>query len=311
MKDLTPLVNRLRKQARRWARWARREGVTAYRVYDFDIPEFRLTVDRYGDAAVATTFPTARAIREGRELDPAALRRAVAEGLGLPAEDVFIKRKAPKRWGREQYERESAEGRRVAVEEYGARFWVNLSDYVDTGLFLDHRGTRQRVREEAGGKDVLNLFSYTGAFSVHAALGGARRVTSVDLSNTYLAWFQENLHLSGLDRSRHEVVRSDVMRWVRQSPERQWDLAVVDPPSWSNSKKMVTDFEVQRDHVDLIRAVRRLLRPGGVIYFSTHYRSFEFDPTAASGCRWEELTPASIPPDFRRRDVHRCFRLQT
>ncbi|RMG19358.1 MAG: SAM-dependent methyltransferase [Deltaproteobacteria bacterium] len=310
MKDLTPLENRLRKVARHRHRWARREGIDAYRLYDWDIPEFRCTVDWYAGHVVVTTFPTRRAERQRRELDPPALRMAAARALAVAPERVHLKRKVPQKWGRTQYEKQAARGERVVVHEYGAKLWVNLSDYVDTGLFLDHRSTRRRVRAEAEGKDVLNLFAYTGAFTVHAALGGARSTTSVDLSNTYLGWLEDNLELNGIRGSEHLCLRSDVTRWVRQVRGERWDLAIVDPPSWSASKKMVTDFEIQRDHVDLLQAVRRLIRPGGILYFSTHLRTFRLDPRAVAGARVERLSPGSLPPDFRQRDLHHCFRIE-
>jgi 23S rRNA (cytosine1962-C5)-methyltransferase len=199
------------------------------------------------------------------------------------------------------------------VEEQGLKFWVNLGDYLDTGLFMDHRLTRARVRDEAKGKSFLNLFCYTGAFSVYAAAGGASRTLSVDLSNTYLDWAEENLALNGLSDVRHTLLRADAMAWVqdqRKDPEQTFDLVVCDPPSFSTSKKMQGTFNVQRDHVRMLEGIRELLSPGGVLYFSTNFLGFELKDTAVRGFEQvEELTPGSIPEDFQRKEIHRCWRM--
>jgi 23S rRNA (cytosine1962-C5)-methyltransferase len=192
------------------------------------------------------------------------------------------------------------------VQENGLKFEVNLSDYLDTGLFLDHRDTRARVRAESKGKRVLNLFSYTGSFSVYAAAGEAKQTTSVDLSNTYCDWAERNLRLNGFEPgARHAVVRADVTSWLESAPGT-WDLAVVDPPSFSASKKMERTWDVQRDHRWLIQTIGGLLSPGSTLYFSTNFLGFKLDAQLDPE---EELTPKSIPEDFRR-PVHRCFRFQ-
>lgn len=309
--DVSPFRNRLKKTLPARRRWAAKEDVTAYRVYDADIPEFRYAVDVYGDHAHVVEYA-----RRGHPRPPAegeAIARAVAEVLGIPEDHVHRKTKAPKVWGEEQYEKVGATGRRLGVREHGLVFLVNLDDYVDTGLFLDHRETRARVRAEARGKRFLNLFCYTGAFTVHAAAGGAASTTSVDLSNTYLAWARDNLARNGLDDGRHEFLRSDVLRWLEQARGRRYDLAVLDPPSFSASKKMARTLDVGRDHVELVAGTLDLLVPGGVLYFSTNFRGFLLDEAALRaryrGLAIEELTPGSIPPDIRDRQVHRCFRL--
>jgi 23S rRNA (cytosine1962-C5)-methyltransferase len=309
--DDSPFRNRLKKTLPARRRWAAKEGVTAYRVYDADIPEFRYAVDVYADHAHVVEYA-----RRGHPRPPAegeAIARAVAEVLGIPPDHVHRKVKAPKVWGEEQYEKVSGTGRRLVVEEQGLQFWVNLDDYLDTGLFLDHRVTRARVRAEARGKRFLNLFCYTGAFTVHAAAGGAAATTSVDLSNTYLAWARDNLALNGLDDGRHELVRSDVLRWLGQARGRRYDLAVLDPPSYSASKKMERTLDIGRDHVELIEGTLALLAPGGVLYFSTNFRGFELDGAALRsrhrGLSIEETTPGSLPDDIRDRQVHRCFRI--
>jgi len=306
----SPFANRLRKVAPQRLRQAARDGLSALRLYDADIPEYAFTVDWYAGHAVVTELarrgfvPTG--VRDARRID---VERAVTEVLGIAKERVHWKVRAPKRWGEEQYEKLGEKGERIVVEEQGLRFLVNLDDYLDTGLFLDHRLTRARVRDEAKGKRFLNLFCYTGSFTVYAAAGGARETVSVDLSNTYLDWARDNLALNGLDGPQHHLLRSDVTRWLRQVHGERFDLVVLDPPSFSASKKMASTFDVQRDHVALLEDTASLLAAGGVIYFSTNFQGFELARDPLPGWTFEELTPDSIPPDIRNRKIHRCWRI--
>ncbi|MCP3103797.1 class I SAM-dependent methyltransferase [Myxococcus sp. K15C18031901] len=306
-------ANRLRKGAKHFRRWARAEGLTAFRVYDRDIPEYPFAVDLYGDRAHVTEYPRRRAIKSGAaEAQREEVLAAVTQVLGIPAEHVFVKTHTPQPWGKAQYGRVGEGSGRLVVEEQGLKFWVNLGDYLDTGLFMDHRLTRARVREEAKGKRFLNLFAYTGAFTVYAAAGGARSTVTVDLSNTYLDWAEDNLDLNGLADARHELIRADAKAWVEAQaggPER-FDLIVCDPPSFSTSKKMTGSFNVQRDHVRLLDALRTLLTPGGVLYFSNNFLGFQLDARVPRAWKSvEELTPRSLPEDFQRKDIHRCWRL--
>jgi len=197
------------------------------------------------------------------------------------------------------------------VEEQGLKFWVNLGEYLDTGLFLDHRVTRARVREEAKGKRFLNLFAYTGSFTVYAAAGGAKGTTTVDMSNTYLDWAAENLKLNGFAGPKHERIRADVTRWLEDAGRegRTYDLIVLDPPSFSASKKMSGTFNVQRDQLKLLRSTLALLAPSGILYFSTNYTGFQLEADEKLDADFEETTPRSIPEDFHRKDVHRCWRV--
>jgi len=309
----TDFANRLRKNVRHFRKWAQRQGLGAYRVYDLDIPEYPVAVDVYGDSVHVIEYPRRRALRSG-EADAAReeVAAAVEEILEVPAGRVFVKRHLPMKWGQEQYEPTGEGSRRFVVEEQGLKFWVDLGQYLDTGLFMDHRVTRARVRSEAQGKRFLNLFCYTGAFTVYAAAGGATETTSVDLSNTYLSWAKDNLVLNGLWAPRHELVRDDVLQWLRGEGARregQYDLAVLDPPPFSTSKKMQKSFDVQKDQVALLGDTLRLLAPGGVLYFSTNYREFQLSNRATEGVEVEETTPKSIPEDFRQKDIHRCWRL--
>lgn len=297
------LANRLAKTWKQRQRWAEREGVTAFRVYDLDMPEWPLAVDWYAGSVHVSEYPSRRQRQDpGFDAKRTSARAACTQALGVADERIFWKRHEPKKAATEQYERLGGTSALVDVREHGLTFECNLSDYLDTGLFLDHRPLRRRVRQEAAGKRVLNLFAYTGAFTVHARAGGASRTTTVDLSNTYCAWAERNLAKNGLSPSAaHQVVRGDVLAWLERAREPV-DLIVLDPPSFSLSKRMGTSFDVQRDHRALVEQCLRLLAPGGVLYFSTNLLGFALD---------ERLPPAealdTLPADFRRQ-VHQSFR---
>ncbi|WNG60160.1 methyltransferase domain-containing protein [Archangium gephyra] len=304
--------NRLRKNVKHFRKWAKARGLTAFRVYDRDVPEYTYAVDLYADRVHLVEYPRRRALKSLEE-QRAEVLAAVTTVLEVPPERVHVKTHLPQPWGRSQYGRVGEGTERLVVEEQGLKFWVNLGDYLDTGLFMDHRLTRARVRDEAKGKSFLNLFCYTGAFTVYAAAGGASRTLSVDLSNTYLDWAEENLALNGLSAPRHALLRADAMAWVldqSKDPEQTFDLVVCDPPSFSTSKKMQGTFNVQRDHVRMLEGIRKLMNPGGVLYFSTNFLGFELKDTAIRGYEAvEELTPGSIPEDFQREEIHRCWRM--
>ena len=301
-------ADRLRKNARHLGRWAERAGLTAWRVYDRDIPEFPFVVERYGPAVHLVEYPRRAQRAAGGHPEREAVFQTVVEVLEVGPEQVFTKTHAPQPWGRPRYGRLDHAGAEFEVQEGPMRFIVNLSDRLDTGLFLDHRNTRARVREESGGKRMLNLFAYTGSFSVAAATGGARSTTTVDLSATYLDWAGRNLALNGERGEQHALVRADCLRWMEEA-RAQWDLVVLDPPAHSTSKAMRGDFNVQRDQRRLLERALALLAPGGVLYFSTNYKGFRFEPEGLPA-RIEELTPRSLPPDFHQRDIHRCWRIE-
>lgn len=302
---MSDFENRLKKNAKHRFKWAARQGLTAFRLYDLDMPEWPFAVDWYAGYAHVMEYPRRKQRRDGTlEAARDEVVRAVGAALALPPERIFTKTHEPMPWGRAQYGRLAQASTTVQVEENGLRFECNLSDYLDTGLFLDHRNTRQRVRDEAKGTRFLNLFAYTGSFSVYARAGGAAETTTVDLSNTYADWAERNLRLNGFDVGpKHRVVRADVLGWL-DTAKGPFDLVVLDPPSFSSSKKMGRRFEVQRDHRHLVTQVLGLLAPGGTLYFSTNFLDFTLDARLAPE---EELTPRSIPEDFRR-TVHRCWR---
>ncbi|HTO69793.1 MAG TPA: class I SAM-dependent methyltransferase [Myxococcota bacterium] len=302
----TMLQNRLRKRARHLAKWARREGVTCYRLYDCDIPELPLVIDRYEDFLhISVLARPTDPVRDDAWLER--MRLAAAAALDVPEAHAIAKRRGGQA-GARQYERLAESGAFQTVSEGGHRFRVNLHDYVDTGLFLDHRATRARVQAEAAGKRFLNLFCYTGAFTVYAAAGGAVSSTSVDLSKTYLEWAGENLRLNGFAGPEHERVRADALEFLARDVG-PWDLAVLDPPTFSNSKKMRQELDLQRDHVALIRAVLRLLAPGGVLWFSTNFRRFKLDAEALGARAVEDVTRATLPPDFADARTRYCWRI--
>lgn len=293
---MSDFENRLKKNARARFTWAKREKTDAFRIYDLDMPEWPFAVDWYAGFAHVMEYPRRKQLRDG-SIDEARAEvvRATAAALSLPPEKVFTKTHEKRAWGDGQYERVSGQSAKVIATEHGLKFECNLSDYLDTGLFLDHRVMRARVRKEAKDLRVLNLFAYTGSFTVHALAGGAAETTTVDLSNTYCEWTERNFALNGFSTGpKHRVVRDDVLAWV-ENARGEFDLIVLDPPSFSSSKKMGRRFEMQRDHRWLIDTVRARLSKTGTLYFSTNFLGFELDRKFADA---EELD--SRPDDFRR-----------
>jgi len=305
------LANRLRKNLRQLRKWLGREAITCYRVYDADMPEYALAIDVYGTES--GDWLHVQEYQPPATVDPkrarARLRAALAtlpDALGVGPERIVLKVRRRQR-GDQQYRRHADRGRLLVIREGHARLYVNLTDYLDTGVFLDHRPIRLWLAENARGATVLNLFCYTGAATVQAALGGARSTTSVDLSNTYLDWLGRNLALNGLSDERHRRVRADVLDWLADCRER-FDLIFLDPPGFSNSARMDASFDVQRDHAGLLRATMRCLADGGVLVFSTHRRGFELDASLEAEFAFEDRTAWSIPKDFARgRPVHRLW----
>lgn len=303
-------ANRLRKRARHLRKWPSKRGISCFRLYERDIPEVPLVVDRYEDALHIAEFerPHDRTAAEHADwLD--LLVRTAAEVLDVARENVFVKHRAPQS-GSQQYTRFAEQGCKKIVNEGGLKFVVNLSDYLDTGLFLDHRITRSMVRDEVAGKNFLNLFAYTGSFSVYAAAGGAARTTTVDLSATYLDWAEENMKLNGFQGENHRLVRSDSGEFLANLDEQvMFDLAVVDPPTFSNSKSLEQDWDIQRDYAAMLNQLLSHISTGGVIYFSTNSRRFKFNESAIEGVTTREISKQTVPEDFRNRRIHRCWRI--
>ena len=303
-------ANRLIKNQKRLKKWLKQSGETCYRIYDADMPEYALAVDRYGDRVHVQEYAAPSSI------NPAQAQKrlydaleVMPEALGVDASKIYIKRRE-RQTGNAQYQKRAASGERFEVQEGNARLWVNLRDYLDTGLFLDHRPVRRMLGEMASGKRFLNLFCYTATATVQAALGGASDSVSVDMSNTYLEWAKDNFALNKLDTRLHRVVRDDCFRWL-ETANAEFDLIFMDPPTFSNSKKMRDTLDVQRDHPRLVELAMARLAPGGTLVFSNNQRRFKLDEALSERYAVEDITGRSFDPDFQRRtNLHHVFLLR-
>lgn len=307
--DVSALINRLDKNQRQLGKWARREGLEAFRLYDRDMPEFPLAIDRYGNALHAQVFERKRPLEEA-QLE--AIRDALMEHFDLRPEQIALKTRKRQR-GLAQYEKLAERAPSFKVRERHLQFEVNLHRYLDTGLFLDHRDTRHRIAKLAAEKTFLNLFAYTGSFTAYAAAAGARRSVTVDMSRTYQEWSARNLaHNDLADPQRHQFVQSDVMTFLDRMTEAKahFDLIVLDPPSFSNSKRMQASFDVNRDQLPLLRNTLQLLAPGGTLFFSNNHQSFRLDPTVETLADVQEITHQTVPRDFQRHRPHRCWEMR-
>lgn len=301
--------NRLIKNRKHLASWLKREGVHCYRVYDADLPEYAAAIDVYGDELLIQEYQAPSKIPENlAQKRLRELTHVATDVFALSAEKVHVRTRARQK-GMSQYEKMDDSQHYQVVEEGGLKFWVNLHDYLDTGLFLDHRSTRALIRERSRNKHVLNLFSYTGSVSVYAAAGGAASTTSVDMSRTYGDWALQNFELNDLEGEQHQFIQADVMQWLPTVRET-FNLIFVDPPTFSNSKRMDDVFDVQRDHVALLHDCLRLLAPGGEIIFSNNFRRFQLDKEAFSHCLIEDWSKRTLPMDYARNPrIHQCWRI--
>ena len=294
-------ANRLKKNLKLLGKWARQQDIQCYRLYDADMPEFSVAVDVYNDWVHVQEYAAPASIDE----DKAQARlqdvlSAIPQVLDIPQSQVVLKQRQ-KQAGKQQYQR-------MTVHEGQVKVLVNLTDYLDTGLFLDHRPIRLRIAQESRGKRFLNLFCYTATASVHAAAGGARSTTSVDLSKTYLDWARRNLSLNGLSEL-HKLERADVMEWLAQE-QQSYDLIFIDPPTFSNSKRLDDIFDVQRDHPRLLELAMARLAPGGVIYFSNNFRRFRMDAAVESAYQVEDISAQTLDKDFQRNTrIHKTWRI--
>ena len=302
-------ANRLQKNIKKIEKWTKQQGLDAYRLYDADLPEYNLAVDRYADHIVVQEYAAPKNIDENkarqRLLDAV---NATLQVTGIETNKLILKVRQ-KQKGTNQYEKLANKGEYFYVNEYGAKLWVNLTDYLDTGLFLDHRLTRKMLGEMAQGKDFLNLFAYTGSATVHAALGKAKSTTTVDMSNTYLNWAEQNLLLNDIEGKQHKLIQADCLQWLEQC-DRQFDLIFVDPPTFSNSKRMEDSWDVQRDHIKLMTNLKRILRPNGTIVFSNNKRGFKMDFAKLEelGLSAVEISHKTLPLDFERnKQIHNCW----
>ncbi|MCW8918441.1 MAG: bifunctional 23S rRNA (guanine(2069)-N(7))-methyltransferase RlmK/23S rRNA (guanine(2445)-N(2))-methyltransferase RlmL [Gammaproteobacteria bacterium] len=309
-------ANRLRKNLKHLGKWARREGVDCYRLYDSDLPEYAVAVDLYqGDKL----WVHVQEYQAPKTVDEEKARQRLMEALAvipqvleIPVEQLFYKVRQRQK-GASQYEKQASRGAFFEVREGSCRLLVNLSDYLDTGLFLDHRTTRTLIEREAKGRRFLNLFAYTGVATLHAAAGGARSTTTVDMSHTYLDWAKRNMALNAYTGPEHHYIQADCTAWLAEQAPRaggQYDLIFLDPPTFSSSKRMEDAFDVQRDHVALITNAMRLLSKEGLLIFSNNFRKFRLDEAALGNYRIEEISRQTLPEDFRRNPhIHRCWRI--
>lgn len=306
------VCNRLQKNQRKLKPWLKKQKTDCYRLYDADMPEYAVAIDLYGDWVHIQEYAPPKSV--DAEKANARLRDvldAVPVALNVAREKIILKQRQVQK-GKRQYEKQNEQAQSFEVTEGNCRFYVNLTDYLDTGLFLDHRPVRTEIETLSKNKDFLNLFSYTCTASVHAAVGGARSTTSVDMSQTYLNWGKRNLALNGVSDSHHEFVQADCIKWLeeQQSNKQRYDVIFMDPPSFSNSKRMLDVLDVQRDHVKLVSLAMGLLRPGGQLIFSNNLRKFKLDYDGLSDFQVEDITVQTLPQDFARNTkIHQCFRI--
>ena len=308
-------ANRLLKNRKHLVRWLQREGISCFRLYDADLPEYALAVDVYG------TEPPRVHVQEYQapdSIDPRKARLRLREALGviletlkIDEERLYFKVRKPQK-GSAQYQKLATSAKFYQVNEGACRLLVNFEDYLDTGLFLDHRKTRQLLAELAAGKRFLNLFCYTGTASVYAASGGALATTSVDMSNTYLDWAKRNMQLNRFDGAEHRFIRADCVEWLKRGDDgNRYGLIFLDPPSFSTSKRMDATLDLQRDHVDLIRGAARLLEPDGVMIFSNNLRCFRMERERLENLEVEDISRATLPNDFQRNPrIHNVWRIR-
>jgi 23S rRNA (guanine2445-N2)-methyltransferase / 23S rRNA (guanine2069-N7)-methyltransferase len=302
-------TNRLKKNITKIGKWAKKEGLDCYRIYDADLPDYNVAIDVYPEHLVIQEYAAPKTIEpEVAKRRLTDIIRASIQVTGVPANNVVLKVRQ-KQKGTNQYQKLAQKSHQMEVHEYGVQLKVNLFDYLDTGLFLDHKLTRRKLGQMAADCDFLNLFAYTGSATVHAAVGGAKSTTTIDMSNTYLDWAKENLAINGIKGKQHQFIQADCLQWLERATG-QYDLIFIDPPTFSNSKRMQQTFDVQRDHAQLMTHLKRLLRPNGTIVFSNNKRHFKMDLEAlkALGLKAENISDKTLPLDFaRNKHIHNCW----
>ncbi len=313
------LANRLRKNLKHLGRWRKRQQIHCFRLYDADIPEYAFAIDVYESADnEKQRWVHVQEYEAPKKIDTAKTKErlqtaltVILEVLDIPEKQLFLKVRRQQK-GHAQYEKLANSQNFVEVMEGGNRFQVNFKNYLDTGLFLDHRITRSLLGDLAAGKSFLNLFAYTGSATVYAARGGATSSLTVDMSHTYLDWARRNMALNGFTGKQHEYIQADCIKWLDQAEKKyRFDLIFLDPPSFSTSKRMRSTFDVQRDHVMLLQNTGRLLSPDGILIFSNNRRQFKMDQAALSELQIENISRASLPKDFERNPkIHNCWKIQ-
>lgn len=306
----SPLGNRVRKIYRHLRKWAKRTGTDCFRLYDKEIGEYPLAIDFYAGRFCVHYFSPAREIEEPPQELIDETTKVLTSIFNVTPDAIYWRIRAKRKTTR-QYEKIGESKEFFKVLEYGVKFLINLEDYLDTGLFLDHRETRHMVASYAKGKSLLNLFAYTCSFSVQAAASGATFTKSVDMSNTYTQWGRENFKLNGFSSKNHEIVCADCLKFLDEEihSKAKYDLIVIDPPTISRSKKMDQLFDVQIDYIFLITKALKLLAQGGCIFFSTNSRRFTFDVGLFPDCTILEISHKTLPPDFHDPKIHRCWKI--
>ena len=303
--------NRLGKVYKHRNKIARRQNISCYRVYDHDIPEFPFSIERYDDKIYVAEYLRKHGMEE--EEHDAWMQdcmQVISAILEVSIDNIFTReRRRMSHRSEQQYEKIGLQKEFFTVKENELFFLVNLTDYVDTGLFLDHRLTRQMVRNEAKNKRVLNLFCYTGSFSIYAAAGSALAITSVDLSKTYLKWAEDNFDANHFDKAKHQFIHADVKQFLKTLTPDSFDLVIMDPPTFSNSKRMKDFLDIQRDHAELLNDVLKALSPNGIVYFSTNLSSFVLDTEEIKAKEIKDITKATTPFDFEGKLKRWCYRM--
>lgn len=317
----TDFFNRLTKNRKKWEKWAKQQNIMCYRLYDADLPEFNVAIDRYNNSLVIYEFKAPKSI----DAEKAAKRIEKIQAIvplvfpEIDQKNIHFKLRERQK-GTNQYEKEEDRGEFFPVEENGAKLWVNLVNYLDTGLFLDHRNVRKMISDKARGKNFLNLFAYTGSASVLAAVGGAKSITTVDMSKTYLKWSENNFALNGFTGKNYQFIQKDVLEWLKtmsahvselplmHKRDARYDLIFMDPPSFSNSKRMTDILDIQRDHTRLIEDAMELLTKEGLLIFSTNLRNFKMDPAIIELFDVKDVSRETLPLDFARDPkIRQCF----
>lgn len=302
--------NRLEKLHRHLSKQAKKQGISCYRIYDHDLPEFPFIIEVYEGRLYVSEYRRRHSMNdEDHEAWLEECKKIMVFVLSVPREDIFFRLRQRKEGRQGQYQKVDVSKNEFIVHEGGLQFIVNLSDYLDTGLFLDHRITRQMVKESSEGKRVLNLFCYTGSFSVYAVAGNASAVVSVDLSKTYLSWAERNLKLNFPAGKNHEMVHADVKQYVKTLPSANFDLIIMDPPTFSNSKRMEDFLDIQKDHAELINDCISCLTEKGILFFSTNYTKFRLDFENINASEIRDITKQTTPFDFTGKLNRQCFKI--
>ncbi len=303
------LANKVKKTYKHLHKRFSRQNIEVFRLYDGDIPEIRAAVDWYAGHLVIAEYTRKQSVPEWLPM----MAAAVAESLDVPRKNVHLKERRAGKQSGQRYERIDTTNKKIMMSERDLNFYVNPYDYIDTGLFSDHRNTRQMIREIAEGRDFLNLYCYTGSFSCYAAKGGAKTTTSVDRSETAITWARENMNLNGIPAQGNTLIQAHTFDFLEKAKKenKMYDLAVVDPPSYSTTRNRKVEFDILRDHSKLLSGVRKLMKPGALIFFSTNHQDFKFQMDLTETTDVREITSLTIPEDYisKKKTIHRCWKI--